>query len=123
MTLTSIVDPALMESLEVQGFFPDTGTVQEKTITTPGGEAVEAWANLAGHINLDCNVSPLTANERSSLDKTVGTSTHKVLLTDVYASITEEMRFVSGGINYDITGVMVDSLSTNTRLLLEEIRH
>ena len=121
MTLTSIIDPGLMDALEAQGFFPDTGTVQTFTIAMVEGEPTETWANLAGHTNLDCAIAALTAREIETLDKTIADSTHQTRLTDYYVGITAAMRFVSGGVTYLITGVDHDQQDTMTRLMLKVI--
>lgn len=121
MTLTSIIDPALMENLEAQGHFPSTGTVQTFTIAMVEGDAVETWANFAGHINLVCTIAALTAKEIEALDKTIADTTHKARLIDYYPTILAKMRFISGGITYEITGVDHDQHSTMTRLFLKVI--
>lgn len=121
MTLTSIIDPALMDELNAQGHFPTTGTVQTFTIARVEGEATRTWANLAGHINLDCTIAALTAKEIEQLDKTIGDSTHKVRLVDYFSGITSAMRFVTASETYLITGVDRDQHSTMTRMFLKVI--
>lgn len=119
--LDEIIHPGMLEELEAQGHFPSTGTVQENTPTNVDGVATDSWANLAGHVDLDCAVAALTAREKEALDMTIATSTHKVLLPALYASITQAMRFVSGGVTYEITGVADDQHDTMTRLILKLI--
>lgn len=121
MTLTSIIDPALMDELEAQGHFPGTGTVQDFTIAMVEGDAVETWADFAGHVDLPCTIAALTAKEIETLDKTIADTTHKARLIDYYSTILAEYRFVSGGITYEITGVDHDQHTTMTRLFLKVI--
>lgn len=122
MTLTSIIDPGLMDELDAQGHFPNTGTVQSFTVVMNAtGDAIETWANLAGHIDLPCAVAALRAFEKEQSDKTIGTSTHKVRFIDYYSSVTTAMRFVSDGVTYEIAGVDHDQHDTMTRLMLRKI--
>lgn len=121
MTLTSIIHPGMLGELEAQGHFPYTGTVQEFTTAMVEGDAVETWVNLAGHIDLDCTISALTAREIEKLDKTISDSTHKALFTDYYPDITSAMQFVSGSLTLEITGVAHDQHGTMTRLTLKLI--
>jgi len=121
MTLTSIIDPALMESLEVQGRFPNTGTVQDFTFAMNTGDAVKTWADFAGHVDLDCAVAALSATEIEKLIQTIGVCTHKARLTDYYPTIKAEYRFVSDGVTYLITGVDHDQMDTTTRLFMKVI--
>lgn len=119
--LTEIIHPGMLEELNAQGHFPSTGTVQENTPTNVDGVSTDSWADLAGHIDLDCAIAALTAREKDALDMTIATSTDKVQFPEIYASITSAMRFVSGGVAYKITGVADDQHDTMTRLILELI--
>ncbi len=123
MTLTSIIDPALMDELNAQGHFPNTGTVQDFTEVMVEGDADLTWANVAGLIDLPCAVAALTAKEIEELDKTIGESTHKARLIDYYdaSTIKSKMRFVSDGVTYEITGTDSDQHDTMTRLFLKVI--
>ena len=122
MTLTSIIDPALMDELNAQGHFPNTGTVQDFTTAMNAvGDAVKTWANFAGHIDLPCTIAALKEWEKEQSDKTIGLSTHKVRFIDYYPTIKAEYRFVAGGVTYLITGVDHDQHTTMTRLMLKVI--
>ena len=119
--LTEIIHPGMLEEMESQGHFPNTGTVQDFTITRDEGEPTAAWANLAGHIDLDCAVSALTSKEIEALDKTIADSTHKALLTAYYPLIKQSYQFISDSVTYEITGVASDQHDTMTRLILKVI--
>jgi hypothetical protein len=119
--LTSIIHPGLTENLAAQGFFPDTGSVQSFTVAMVEGDAVETWSDVAGLVDLDCAVAALTAREIAALDMDVAESTHKASLTAEYTTITRSMRFVTGGVTYEITGVKHDQQGTLTYLLLKKV--
>lgn len=119
--LDFIIHPALMDELDAQGHFPNTGTVQDFTVAMVEGDAVETWANFAGHIDLPCAVAALTAKEIEALDKTISDSTHKARLIDYYPTIIAEYRFISDGVTYEITGTDSDQHDTMTRLFLKVI--
>ena len=122
--LDSIIHPGLLDDLDAQGFFPDTGTVQSFTITKVEGEPTKNWADIPGLVDLDCAISPATTDERRSTDMTIALSTHKALLKGNYPTITAANRFVSGGVNYDICGPPEhDSQSYTTRLRLRLVKN
>lgn len=119
--LQQIIHPGLLEHMEAQGHFPNTGTVQDFTIARVEGEPTATFANLAGHINLPCAVAALTAKEKEELDKTIATSTHKARFIDYYPLIKASYRFVSDTVTYLITGVDHDQHDTMTRIFLKVI--
>ena len=116
MNNPGVVHPSLASSLVPPGHFPDTGTVQAAARARVGREVTLTWANVAGLVDLDCAQSPMTADERRSPDHTYSEATHKVLLASYQTTITTEMRWVSGGVNYDILAAEPEQQNTYTRM-------
>ena len=119
--LQQIIHPGLLEHIEAQGHFPNTGTVQDFTIVRVDGEPTAVFANLAGHIDLPCAVAALTSVEIEALDKTIADSTHKAGFIAYYPLILASYQFISDGVTYEITGVASDQHDTMTRLILKVI--
>lgn len=119
--LDQIIHPGMLEEMDAQGHFPDTGTVQDFTDTPVEGDPVLTWVNLAGHIDLPCAVAALTSKEIEQLDKTIADSTHKVLFIAYYPLIKQSYQFISDGVTYMITGIASDQHDTMTRLILKVI--
>jgi hypothetical protein len=102
-----------------------TGTVTiQQTTESRGadGSIVDAWSNLANHVDLDCQVVPETTQSRREIrrqDQTYTKSTHTIHLTAAYASITEKMRAVSGGQTFNVLLAYTDSQGVHTSLICE----
>jgi len=111
-----IIHPSLLGELAAAGHFPDTGTVQAAARARVGYEVALTWADVAGLVDLECAQSPMSADERRSEDHTYSEATHKVLLAGYYTGITTDMRWVSGGVNYDILAVEYEQQDTYTRM-------
>jgi len=113
-----LIHPHLLEHLE-ETFFPSLATIQAVTLTQDSyGEPAEAWANLAGHVDIPCAIAPASARERASASMTVAETTHTTILAGEYLTVTPVHRAVVDGTVYDIVGVERDSHSTMTRLRL-----
>ena len=116
MISPTIIHPSLLGELAATGHFPDTGTVQAAARARVGREVTLTWANVAGLVDLECAQSPMSAEERRSEDHTYSDATHKVLLASYQPTITTEMRWVSGGVNYDILAAEPEQQDTYTRM-------
>lgn len=118
----TLIHPGLTEALTASGHFPATGTVQVKTVTNPLGNPTNAWANVAGLVDLPCLLEAAAADEEREPEFAYATRTHKALLDDAYTAIdVTAHRFVSGGTNYEILGVQFDSQGATTTLHLREV--
>lgn len=121
MANLGLIHPALLSSLP--DHFHDTCTVQQATETRgTDGAVLQAWANLAAHVNLVCILAPVGARELWRAKETITIGTHKAMLAGYYPTISEKMRLVSGGVTYGIVGVWHDSLAKATHLDLQVIR-
>ena len=120
-----LIHPRMLERLQ-DGFFPSTVTIQQATDARGADGAVtQMWADLAGHVNLTCNVVPETSQSSQEIrrdDMTLQRSTHRVNLAAPYASITERMRAISGGVTYDVLLVTNDSQAVQTSLICERLQ-
>lgn len=125
-------------------FLATTGTVQRATVTQSAtGAPVQTWADVAGLIDLACRVAPAGASERRAPTGTYADISHIAILSNAISlvdelvnllidadgdalidngSITELMRFVADGTEYDIVGVEVDGNRQMTRLRLRQAR-
>ena len=119
--MVTLIHPRLLSGLAAT-FYPSLCTIQEATeVQDAYGEPIATWANVAGLVNLPCAVAPpnLGSPEKSEVKKSDGTIeiiTHHIAIAGHYPAITNKMRAVISGINYDIMAVEIDSHATMTRL-------
>lgn len=107
-------------------FFPSICSIQEPPDTKDAyGQIVTSvdddWTSVVGLESIPCLLGPLSANERQKLTGPVTTATHRIALRGVYSAITPKMRAEVGGDHWSILGVVSDSQSTYTRLLVEQV--
>ena len=115
-----LIHPSLLSRL-TPSFFTATGTVQAAAIVNTGGNPVETWSDLTGHVSIPCAVSPVSASERRGDSYAYAESTNTALLAGAYPLIQAKHRFVSGGATYDILGAELDSQGVTTRLHLRAV--
>jgi len=114
-----LIHPHLLEHLE-ETFFPSLATIQVVTLAINAyREPIETWADLALHVDIPCAITPASARERASADKTVAETTHTAILAGDYQTVTPVHRAVVDGTVYDIMGVEHDSHHITTRLRLK----
>ena len=120
--LGNIIHPRFLVTLGVP-FWPSLCTVQEATDTTGStGEITQTWANIAGLVDLPCNIAPVSILERRGLERTVEMGTHKVYLQAYYDTITAMQHAVVDGVTYNILSVEQDSQSAVTVLRVEIVQ-
>jgi head-tail adaptor len=107
-------------------FFPSICVIQEPpTAKDAYGQIVTSvdddWTAVVGLESIPCLLGPLSANERQRLTGVVATATHRIALRGVYSAITQKMRAEVSGEHWSILGVVSDSQSTYTRLLVEQV--
>jgi hypothetical protein len=102
----------------VDHFFATHVTIQQATSTISDyGDDVLTWANLAGHVGLDCAIAPAPGpGEVKAADGTYVVASHLINLAGYYPLITEKMRALIGASYYDILLAESDSQSHTTRL-------
>ncbi len=114
-----IVHPGLTAAL-TPDFYTGHCTIQQRTDTQDAtGQPIPAWANLAGHVNLDCRVGPSGGREAKLADQIYAVTSHTITLAAQYTAITPKMRAVIGAITYDILAVEHDGQSATTHLLCQ----
>lgn len=112
---TPLFNPRMLTAL--RNFYPATGTVQTPTNTADAaGQLIPTWANLAGAVDIPCAIKSVAGQETETPGQVYVLTTHRVALRGSYPSITEDMRFVSGGVTYDIERVHQDSHTQTTYL-------
>lgn len=117
--LGQIIHPRMLEGIGVP-FWPSLCTIQEATQTAgTTGELVEVWANVAGLVNLPCNIAPVSISEQRWTERTVETGTHKVYLKDYFTTITAMAHAVVDDVTYNILSVEQDSQGAVTVLRVE----
>ena len=118
----SIVHPRLMTHLAPQ-FYPDTCTIQVNTPTKSAlNEDIASWSNLAGHVDIDCQVAPIEVLrdvEREAVVGPVETVRRAVLLDGRYPAITTTHRALIDGVDWNIVAVDEDSQHSHTRLQIQ----
>jgi hypothetical protein len=115
-----LIDSRLTTVLTSTTHFPDTGTVQLKTVTNTKGNPTNTWADVAKLIDIACAIAADTAGEVRL--PAFADRTHLALLAGDHRTIEPAIhRFVSSGVNYDILGVEHDSQSITTKLSLREV--
>lgn len=118
--MVTLIHPRFLSSLAAT-FYSSTCTIQQATEAQDAyGQPIAAWANVAGLIALPCAIAPISgspeAAERKREDGTIEIITHHISIAGYYLTITNKMRAVVAGANYDIVGAEVDSHVTMTRL-------
>lgn len=125
-------------------FLATMGTVQRATVTQSAtGAPVQTWADVPGLIDLACRIAPDGANERRSPTGTYADISHIAILSNTVelidelvnllidangdalidnGAVTEMMRFVADGTEYNIVGVEVDGNRQMNRLRLRVVR-
>ncbi|MEE9401254.1 MAG: head-tail adaptor protein [Dehalococcoidia bacterium] len=125
--MVRLIHPRMLPSLTTT-FYVSLCTIQESTPTRDaGGQPILAWANLAGHVDLECSIAPISpgspeAAEKHRPDGTIVIATHHLTFASIYTSIFPNMRAVAAGVAFDILSVEHDSHGTMTRLRLEIVR-
>lgn len=113
-----LIHPDMVESLP--DFFPSICTIQEaaESNNVNTNEIEYTWSNLFSGVN--CTIGRDTTLEKRMPDKTVTTSTHRIVLMGLYA-VTEAMRVVIGSDAYNILNVENDEQSVKTSLVVEKV--
>ncbi len=119
----ALIDSRLVGALTTSTHFPDTGTVQLKTVTNTKGNPTNTWADVVGLTDIACLISaPVSRGVIESRQPAYAERTHLALLAGDYTTIEPaNHRFVSGGVDYNILGVEHDSQGVTTRLHLREV--
>mgnify|MGYP001028435120 CR=1 FL=1 len=103
--------------------YPDTCTIQVNTPTKSAiNEDIEHWSNLAGHVDIACQVAlieVLRDVEREAVVGPVETVRRAVLLDGRYPAITTTHRAVIDGLAWNIVAVDEDSQQSHTRLQIQ----
>ena len=118
--MVALIHPRLLSSLSAT-FYPSLCTIQEATEVQDGyGQPIAGWNNIAGLIDLPCAIAPAGIQnvrvEIKRADGTIEIITHAIAIGGYYPAITNKMRAIVAGVNYDIAGSEVDSHTTMTRL-------
>jgi hypothetical protein len=100
-------------------FYPSTVTIQQATenVDAVTGEITVSWANFAGHVGLPCAHGPTGGQEIKRADETYVVSNYTISLPSHHTDITEKMRAVLDGVNWEILLVQASSHGMVTRLL------
>jgi len=121
----SLIHPRLLsQRVGVGLLFPSVCTIQTPAATNDRGDIINVpWADLAGHIDLPCRLSPVTAGSREVRrdDMTYSTITHTLTLRGLYTAVRPHMRAMVDGIPHNIETVDMDGNTTMTRLGLRRI--
>jgi head-tail adaptor len=118
--MASIIHPGMLAALS--DFFPSTCTIQQNTPEQDAyGEPIADWDDLAGHVDIPCQISPAGGREVKLANQTYAVASHAIALQGSYTTITPAMRVTSGGATYDILAVESDSQGVMTRLLCQVV--
>lgn len=121
MAKPGLVHPKMLDMLG--DFFDSSCTIQEYTETQDEwGEPIQTWVDKIGHVDIPCSIAPSGGQEVKKADMTYVVSTHYIKLKGYYPEITEVMRAVVAGRNYDILLAGHDSRAKTTRLTVEVVR-
>lgn len=121
----ALIDPSLVTAL---GFlFNKQVTIQQTTQTQDAaGAPVDAWADLAGHVNIPCVLEPAnpttSPDEKRQADLTLSYQAWTVMLQGFYPAIESKMRAVIASTSYDIIGAQSDSQDLITNLLVQLVQ-
>lgn len=113
------IDPLM--GLALDDFFASRCTIQARTATRDAtGQATPAWADLAGHVAIHCQLySKAAAYEQRQPAQTITVQQWTCALREAYPAITTLHRAVVDGTAYDVVGVSTDSAGHATYLTLE----
>lgn len=118
--MTTLVHPRLFQALAA--FYPSLCTIQQATETRDAaGQPIPAWANLAGHVDIDCRLGPAGGGERKAVNQVYTIATHTIHLAGYYPSITTKMRAVVDGAAYDILLTASDGNEHHTKLVCQVV--
>lgn len=123
MNQLGIVHPGLLPKL-APNHYAGTVTIQESSPTNDSaGQEIPNWANLAGHVDLSCRKAPQQQFSREARSQAQIYAVHvwEIAIAGYYPTITEEMRAVVDGINYDIELVQLDGNRKTTRLQARKV--
>lgn len=118
MNQLGVVHPRMLATLTPLAY-PSLCTIQQGAESQDGyGAVVQSWSNLSGHVNLPCRLSPgrNLGAERPTAEQVYLVSDFIIEFAGYYPAITEKMRAVIGGVNYDITSADDDGQLVQTRL-------
>lgn len=128
MPLTStILHPRLFRELPLSFRSRCTILLKQASTLNSIGEAEPGWPELAGHINIPCNIAAKAGNtqeqqsEVRTLDSTYVAKDRHCMLDGYYPLIDETMAAEVDGVMYDIRGVVQQSIQEHTKLMLELI--
>lgn len=116
-----LIHPRLLTRLQ-PNHFPDLCTIQAPTEGQDSyGQVTQAWANVAGHVDLRCRLAPeiQRSTELQPQGQTYGRHAYRLLLAGHYPAITAKMRAVVNGVAYVISLVQPDSEAATTRVMVE----
>jgi hypothetical protein len=118
--VVNIIDARMLDMLA--RFYPSTCTIQTATETPDGAnQPIMSWANLAGHVDIPCAVGRPRGGERKTVHQAYSVATHTIALGGYYPAITEKMRAVVGGVNYDILLPENDGQGASTQLVCQVV--
>ncbi len=108
---------------ELRDFFPSTVTIQTWTETQDAvtGEITTSWSDFAGHVDMTCAHAPTGGQEVQLADQTYVVSNYTILINSYHSDITEKMRAVLDGTNWEILLVQADSFHGMTRILTRTV--
>ena len=119
---SEIINPLMMGMLHgAADFYPSACTIQQSTETNTLGEVSLAWANLAGHVNIPCQVGRAGGAETKRTNQTYDTATHTIGLAGHYPTITPKMRAVVSAVNYDVLAIRTDGYGETTWLEVQVV--
>lgn len=124
---TAIVHPRRFT--ELARFFPSRCTILRRTdpVVSTFGEPQAGYPTLTGHELIPCSIATRAGNtqeqssEKRTADSTFDAKTRHCNLDGYYPLIEEQMIAVVDGTEYDIRGVVHQSVQGQTKLMLELI--
>lgn len=114
LTGLEIVHPLMLGELDE--FYPSECTIQQATEMNTKGEVSKVWADLAGHVDIPCQVGRAGGQESKRADQTITTATHTLALAGHYPTITTKMRAKVGTDYFDLLAVRCDGDEQTTWL-------
>jgi head-tail adaptor len=113
------IDPLM--GLALDDFFASRCTIQSRTdARDAAGQSAPAWADLAGHLAIHCQLYSKPAGYESRQPaQTITVQQWTCALREAYPTVTTLHRCVVDGTAYDIVGVSTDSAGHATYLTLE----
>jgi hypothetical protein len=121
--MASIISSRMLGTLGA--FYPSEADIQQAIYTADSaGQLQPAWANLAGHTDLACQVfapNSSVGQEVKRADGTITVATHNIEIAGYYPAIVTSMRVVISSVNYDIVSVIHDSQHIATKLMVRMV--